>query len=93
MGAVFAVLIPGVPMPVSRLRGELFARYGLDWQLGRPPEESAPGTERPVPARQLAAPQLLAPHGLPEPQAPPQPYEVLRQAKPPASPPRRPSAN
>lgn len=108
MGAVFAVLIPGVPMPASRLRGELFARYGLEWRLGRPPEEeSAPDSDRPAPARQLAAPQLLAPQGgLPEPQArqqeqfprtapqaPSQPYEVLRQAKPPASPPRRPSAN
>lgn len=106
MGAVVAVLIPGVPMPVSRLRAELFARYGLEWQLGSPPEESAPGADRGIPARQLAAPRLPEPQGLQEPQAPlqerfprtapqapSQPYEVLRQANPPASPPRRPSAN
>ncbi|MGW4160316.1 TetR/AcrR family transcriptional regulator [Streptomyces sp. NPDC004788] len=37
MGAVFAVLLPGAPMPMSRLRAELFQRYGLDWERGRPP--------------------------------------------------------
>ncbi|WP_326685892.1 MULTISPECIES: helix-turn-helix domain-containing protein [unclassified Streptomyces] len=37
MGAVVAVLLPGAPMPLERLRGELFARYGLDWGQGRPP--------------------------------------------------------
>lgn len=103
MGAVVAVLLPGAPMPVARLRAELFARYGLEWELGRPPEESASGTDRRVPARQLAAPRLLAaPQGQPEPQgrlqeqpaqAAAQPYEVLRHTKPAASPQRRPSAN
>ncbi|MFG3496334.1 TetR/AcrR family transcriptional regulator, partial [Streptomyces sp. NPDC047886] len=34
MGAVFAVLLPGAPMPRARLRAELFQRYGLDWELG-----------------------------------------------------------
>ncbi|MET9453214.1 TetR/AcrR family transcriptional regulator [Streptomyces cinerochromogenes] len=45
MGAVYAALVPGVPMPVPALRAELFQRYGLDWQMGVPPEsESRPGT-------------------------------------------------
>ncbi|MFP8961400.1 TetR/AcrR family transcriptional regulator [Streptomyces nanhaiensis] len=38
MGAVVAVLLPGAPMPPARLRAELFARYGLDWELGFPPD-------------------------------------------------------
>lgn len=42
MGAVVAVLLPGAPMPISRLRGELFQRYGLDWELGCPPGEVPP---------------------------------------------------
>ncbi|MFI8103348.1 TetR/AcrR family transcriptional regulator [Streptomyces sp. NPDC086023] len=45
MGAVFAVLLPGAPMPVERLRAELFQRYGLDWERGVPPgPEPAGGT-------------------------------------------------
>lgn len=43
MGAVFAILLPGVPMPLSRLRAELFQRYGLDWELGVPPGGEPPG--------------------------------------------------
>ncbi|MGV9289274.1 TetR/AcrR family transcriptional regulator [Streptomyces sp. NPDC003719] len=43
MGAVFAALVPGVPMPVPALRAELFERYRLDWELGVPPEAEAPG--------------------------------------------------
>ncbi|MEV0439660.1 helix-turn-helix domain-containing protein [Streptomyces spectabilis] len=42
MGAVFALLIPGAPMPFERLRAELFQRYGLDWKLGVPPGEEPP---------------------------------------------------
>jgi AcrR family transcriptional regulator len=38
MGAVVAVLLPGAPMPLARLRAELFGRYGLDWELGSPPD-------------------------------------------------------
>ncbi|NGO78233.1 TetR/AcrR family transcriptional regulator [Streptomyces sp. YC504] len=38
MGAVFALLIPGAPMPIGRLRAELFHRYGLAWELGVPPD-------------------------------------------------------
>ncbi|MFF8387126.1 TetR/AcrR family transcriptional regulator [Streptomyces kanasensis] len=42
MGAVFAVLLPGAPMPLARLRAELFQRYDLDWELGRPPAGGRP---------------------------------------------------
>jgi AcrR family transcriptional regulator len=43
MGAVFAILIPGAPMPLIRLRTDLFERYALDWRLGVPPAPQAPG--------------------------------------------------
>ncbi|MFK4226403.1 TetR/AcrR family transcriptional regulator [Streptomyces sp. NPDC019890] len=43
MGAVFAILLPGVPMPRARLRTDLFQRYGLDWELGVPPGGEPPG--------------------------------------------------
>ncbi|MBT2528251.1 helix-turn-helix transcriptional regulator [Streptomyces sp. ISL-99] len=46
MGAVFAVLLPGAPMPLPRLRAELFQRYGLDWELGVPPGGDPPGGSR-----------------------------------------------
>lgn len=42
MGAVVAVLLPGAPMPVARLRAELFQRYGLDWDMGMPPGGGPP---------------------------------------------------
>ncbi|WP_149182883.1 TetR/AcrR family transcriptional regulator [Streptomyces sp. TRM49041] len=42
MGAVFAILLPGAPMPHARLRAELFQRYGLDWELGVPPDGGQP---------------------------------------------------
>ncbi|TXS34695.1 TetR/AcrR family transcriptional regulator [Streptomyces sp. ms191] len=42
MGAVVAVLLPGAPMPVSRLRAELFQRYGLEWERGTPPDGGPP---------------------------------------------------
>lgn len=52
MGAVVAVLLPGAPMPLERLRAELFGRYGLEWELGAPPEERAPsGGARPLSER------------------------------------------
>ncbi|MGC4999600.1 MULTISPECIES: TetR/AcrR family transcriptional regulator [unclassified Streptomyces] len=38
MGSVYAALVPGVPMPVPVLRAELFQRYGLDGELGTPPD-------------------------------------------------------
>ncbi|WP_165990009.1 TetR/AcrR family transcriptional regulator [Streptomyces sp. YIM 98790] len=47
MGAVVAMLIPGVPLPAAPLRKELFDRYGLDWHLGTPPgAEPAGGLPR-----------------------------------------------
>ena len=41
MGAVYAALVPGVPMPVPVLRAELFKRYRLDRELGVPPDSVA----------------------------------------------------
>ncbi|MFJ4922981.1 TetR/AcrR family transcriptional regulator [Streptomyces sp. NPDC088725] len=43
MGAVFAVLMPGAPMPARRLRAELFQRYGLAWEYGVPPDGEPSG--------------------------------------------------
>ncbi|MEU6684123.1 helix-turn-helix domain-containing protein [Streptomyces sp. NPDC046832] len=43
MGAVYAALVPGAPMPVPLLRAELFKRYRLDRKLGLPPETGACG--------------------------------------------------
>lgn len=37
MGAVVAIVLPGAPLPLARMRAELFARYGLAWELGFPP--------------------------------------------------------
>ncbi|MFJ8309922.1 MULTISPECIES: TetR/AcrR family transcriptional regulator [unclassified Streptomyces] len=39
MGAVFAALLPGAPMDTGKLRAELFQRYGLDREMGTPPEQ------------------------------------------------------
>lgn len=36
MGASVALLLPGAPMPLARLRAELFQRYGLPWSAGCP---------------------------------------------------------
>lgn len=46
MGAVYSALVPGVPMPLSTLRTELFARYRLDGKLGVPPDPEGPGGTR-----------------------------------------------
>ncbi|MFG2882669.1 TetR/AcrR family transcriptional regulator [Streptomyces sp. NPDC048297] len=46
MGAVYAALVPGVPMPVPVLRSELFERYGLDWDMGVPPESGTDAEAR-----------------------------------------------
>lgn len=43
MGSVYAALMPGAPMPVPLLRAELFARYGLDWDMGVPPDTEVSG--------------------------------------------------
>ncbi|MET7641327.1 helix-turn-helix domain-containing protein [Streptomyces sp. NPDC005438] len=42
MGAVIAVLLPGAPLERSRLRGDLFDRYGLEWDMGSPPDTPRP---------------------------------------------------
>ncbi|EGX56880.1 TetR family transcriptional regulator [Streptomyces zinciresistens K42] len=44
MGAVYAALVPGVPMQVPVLRAELFKRYRLDWEMGVPPDAAPGGT-------------------------------------------------
>lgn len=43
MGAVYAMVLPNVPMPITTLRAELFERYRLDWDMGVPPDTEAPG--------------------------------------------------
>jgi AcrR family transcriptional regulator len=43
MGAVYAMVLPNVPMPLPALRAELFTRYGLDWEMGAPPDAEASG--------------------------------------------------
>ncbi|KPI08343.1 transcriptional regulator, TetR family [Actinobacteria bacterium OK074] len=45
MGAVFASLVPGVPMQLPVLRAELFRRYGLDWEQGTPPDHEGGADE------------------------------------------------
>ncbi|MEV3860827.1 helix-turn-helix domain-containing protein [Streptomyces sp. NPDC050095] len=40
MGAVFAILVPGAPMPMAVMRAELFERYGLEWERGFPPDDA-----------------------------------------------------
>ena len=40
MGATVALLLPGAPMPLARLRAELFQRYGLPGSAGRPPADT-----------------------------------------------------
>jgi AcrR family transcriptional regulator len=46
MGAVYAALVPGAPMPVPALRAALFQRYGLDWGLSVPPESDTEAATR-----------------------------------------------
>ncbi|MFD7439418.1 TetR/AcrR family transcriptional regulator [Streptomyces sp. NPDC059861] len=43
MGAVYAMVLPNVGMPLAPLRAELFRRYGLDREQGLPPGAEAPG--------------------------------------------------
>ncbi|MCX4878903.1 MULTISPECIES: TetR/AcrR family transcriptional regulator [unclassified Streptomyces] len=42
MGAVYAMVLPNVPMPITTLRAELFKRYRIDWEMGVPPDAGAP---------------------------------------------------
>ncbi|MFJ9541166.1 TetR/AcrR family transcriptional regulator [Streptomyces sp. NPDC101225] len=41
MGAVYAMVLPNVPMSFTTLRAELFKRYRLDWEMGTPPGSGA----------------------------------------------------
>ncbi|MBJ6631103.1 TetR/AcrR family transcriptional regulator [Streptomyces griseoincarnatus] len=43
MGAVYAAVMPGAPMPVPVLRAELFKRYRLEWEMGVPPDPEGTG--------------------------------------------------
>ncbi|MEU8585951.1 helix-turn-helix domain-containing protein [Streptomyces sp. NPDC048664] len=54
MGAVYAALVPGAPMPVPVLRAELFARYGLAREMGSPPGREDAGAAREAHDRDLS---------------------------------------
>jgi AcrR family transcriptional regulator len=43
MGGCIGVLLPGAQTPLPPIRADLFARYGLPWELGRPPQDESPG--------------------------------------------------
>lgn len=45
MGAVYAMVLPNVPMPITTLRADLFERYRLDWEMGVPPDAAAGSRE------------------------------------------------
>ncbi|MFE0464830.1 TetR/AcrR family transcriptional regulator [Kitasatospora sp. NPDC058965] len=42
MGGCIGVLLPGAQTPLPPIRADLFARYGLAWHLGRPPQADPP---------------------------------------------------
>ncbi|MGE7437797.1 TetR/AcrR family transcriptional regulator [Kitasatospora sp. NPDC001175] len=42
MGGCIGVLLPGAALPLAPIRADLFARYGLAWELGVPPQPQAP---------------------------------------------------
>ncbi|MFR9796563.1 TetR/AcrR family transcriptional regulator [Streptomyces sp. MS06] len=44
MGAVYAMVLPNVPMTLTDLRAELFGRYRLEWDMGDPPDTEEPRT-------------------------------------------------
>lgn len=48
MGGCIGVLLPGAQLPLPPIRADLFARYGLPWELGAPPQADAP--TRPLPS-------------------------------------------
>ncbi|MGW6917270.1 TetR/AcrR family transcriptional regulator [Kitasatospora sp. NPDC054939] len=50
MGGCIGLLLPGAELPLAPIRADLFGRYGLAWELGRPPQPHPPERERP-PAR------------------------------------------
>jgi AcrR family transcriptional regulator len=41
MGAAYGIVSPYLPMPHVLTRERLFAEYGLDWDLGSPPDETS----------------------------------------------------
>jgi AcrR family transcriptional regulator len=43
MGAVYAMVLPNAPLPLTVLRTELFRRYGLPREAGAPPDPEGPG--------------------------------------------------
>ena len=63
MGSVFAALLPGAPMPLEQLRGELFARYGLKWERGVPRDEADRSMSQTTPAECVRRLQRLRPCG------------------------------
>ncbi|MGI5347135.1 TetR/AcrR family transcriptional regulator [Streptomyces sp. CA-250714] len=63
MGAVVAALLPGAPMPLERLRGELFARYGLEWERGEPPDGTGRGLAGATPTARVLRLERLRPCG------------------------------
>ncbi|GAA2835779.1 MULTISPECIES: TetR/AcrR family transcriptional regulator [Kitasatospora] len=42
MGGCIGVLLPGAATPLAPIRADLFARYGLAWELGVPPQPQPP---------------------------------------------------
>ncbi|WP_035804393.1 TetR/AcrR family transcriptional regulator [Kitasatospora mediocidica] len=42
MGGCIGVLLPGAQTALPPVRADLFARYGLPWELGTPPQPQAP---------------------------------------------------
>ncbi|WP_371478034.1 TetR/AcrR family transcriptional regulator [Kitasatospora sp. NBC_00315] len=50
MGGCIGLLLPGAELPLAPIRADLFGRYGLAWELGRPPQPAPPEGSRP-PAR------------------------------------------
>lgn len=47
MGGCIGVLLPGAEVPLAPIRADLFARYGLAWELGMPPQPEAPARAQP----------------------------------------------
>ncbi|MFJ6215998.1 TetR/AcrR family transcriptional regulator [Streptomyces sp. NPDC092296] len=43
MGGCMGVLLPGAETPLVPIRADLFARYGLAWHLGAPPQPQPSG--------------------------------------------------
>ncbi|MEV7783059.1 TetR family transcriptional regulator [Kitasatospora sp. NPDC088351] len=47
MGGCIGVLLPGAEISLAPIRADLFGRYDLAWELGRPPQPRPPQRERP----------------------------------------------